>query len=385
MSKEAISASNEAKSYALEATNAASAAQEEAIIAASAASSSESKANVAQEMADMAQATATTAQILANNAQTTADNAYAAADKAQNSANNAQISADEAKQLANQATSIEAKDVKNLQSQIDALNTTTSNLQTQIDSTEAIANIASNNASEALEKLKGLTVNADGIILESTNANLSTTTNVLAALEKIANKVWYEKIAITSFTSSWSSGLFEIGTTIMPPVFTWKTSKVPAKVVIAGTTLSNPTITTYSYPNSITSATSVTLVVTESDEQAGTASKSISWFFGHGIYTGMATMPDSFTQDWIKNTLGGKSIKTSAKGTYTMKGSTTSQYWWLVAPSLWNISFKTALGSGGAEKVGIVDAFVNDQGATVPMTIYRASKVQGSDMAIEVI
>lgn len=230
------------------------------------------------------------------------------------------------------------------------------------------------------DKIADIDLAAEKVSLSSTDANLSSVDNVKAALEAIAAKVWYTKIAITAFNANPNFGTFEVGATVTKPTFTWATSKTPTKTVIDGQTVTG---TSYTMSSDITATKTVTLSVTESEGGVATASK--AYTFGYAIYTGMATAPSEFTQDWVKSTLGGKSIKTTAAGSYTMKGSTTSQYWWLVAPSSWSISFKTSLGSGGAEKVGTVDAFVNDQGKTVPMTIYRASKVQGSDMTITVV
>lgn len=230
------------------------------------------------------------------------------------------------------------------------------------------------------DKIADIDLAADKVSLDSADANLSSLDNVKAALEAIAAKVWYTKIAITAFNASPNSGTFEIGATVTKPTFTWTTSKTPAKTVINGQTVTG---SSYTMSSDITATKTITLSVTESEGGVATASK--TYTFGYAIYTGMGTVPSEFTQDWIKNTLGGKSIKTTAAGSYTMKGSTTNQYWWIVAPSSWSISFKTSLGSGGAEKVGTVDSFVNDQGKTVSMTIYRASKVQGSDMTITVV
>lgn len=230
------------------------------------------------------------------------------------------------------------------------------------------------------DKIADIDLAAEKVSLSSSDTNLSSVDNVKAALEAIAAKVWYTKIAITAFNASPNAGTFEVGATVSKPTFTWTTSKTPTKTVIDGQTVTG---TSYTMSSDITETKTVTLSVTESE--GGVASSSKAYTFGYAVYTGMATAPSSFTQDWVKSTLGGKSIKTTAAGSYTMKGSATSQYWWLVAPSSWSISFKTSLGSGGAEKVGTIDAFVNDQGKAVPMTVYRASKVQGSDMTITVV
>ncbi len=320
----------------------------------------------------------------------TANAASTAAAKAQAAAGAAATTADSATATANDAKTEAATANKNyntLANQISTIETTANKAASDVLDAKSDAKTAAADAKNALEianNLNNAEVNAKNVKLESGNSNLAGTSTVLSAIEKLAAKVWYEKIAISTFTATPSAGTFEVGASVSAPTFSWATTKTPAKTVINGTTLADPTATTYSMPSAITTTKAVTLTVTESDEQAATASKSLTWTFGYGVYTGMATIPSSFTQDWIKNTLGGKSIKTTAKGDYTMKGSTTSQYWWLVVPTSWSIAFKTSLGSGGAEKVGTVASFVNDQGTTVSMSVYRASKVQGSDMTITV-
>lgn len=320
----------------------------------------------------------------------TANAASTAAAKAQAAAGTATTTADSATATANEAKTEAATANKNyntLANQISTIETTANKAASDVLDAKSDAKTAAADAKNALEianNLNNAEVNAKNVKLESGNSNLAGTSTVLSAIEKLAAKVWYEKIAISTFTATPSAGTFEVGVSVSAPTFSWATTKTPAKTVINGTTLADPTVTTYSMSSAITTTKAVTLTVTESDEQAATASKSLTWTFGYGVYTGMATIPSSFTQDWIKNTLGGKSIKTTAKGDYTMKGSTTSQYWWLVVPTSWSIAFKTSLGSGGAEKVGTVASFVNDQGTTVSMSVYRASKVQGSDMTITV-
>ena len=227
-------------------------------------------------------------------------------------------------------------------------------------------------------------VTAEKTSLASDDANLSDVTNVKAALEKLAAKVWYAPITITSFTVSPSGGTFERGYTVKAPKLTWATSKTPKKATVNGVTLADPAQKTYTMPSDITASTTVTLTVTEPDAQGATAKKDVNYAFGYAIYAGMAADTTTFTADWIRKTVGGKAVKTSAKGSYTMKGST-DKYWWLIAPTAWTASFETKLGAGGAEKVGEVAGFMNDQGLAVPMTVYRANKIQGSDMTITVI
>lgn len=225
-------------------------------------------------------------------------------------------------------------------------------------------------------------ISAEKVILTSEGENLADVKNAKEAFEKIAAKVWYSKIKINSFkvTSGTPQGdSFEVGYTATAPVLTWTTSKTPVSVVCDGKTLS-ATDTTYTLEN-ITKDKTVTLTVTE--KEGGTASASLKWAFGYALYTGMTTIPSSFTQDWVKTILGGKTVKKSAGGDYTLKGSSTD-YWWIVCPTAWSLKFTTKIGDGGAEKVGTVDDFINDYGVTVPMTVYRANQIQSEDTTITI-
>ena len=156
--------------------------------------------------------------------------------------------------------------------------------------------------------------------------------DVKAAIEKLAAKVWYTKISITSYTATPASGTYEVGCTVNKPTLSWKTSKTPVKTVVNGVTQANPSTTSYVMPTDLTNTKTVSLAVT--DEAGGTDTKTLTWTFAYGVYVGMATVPTDLTQDWIKNTLGGKTLKTTAKGTYTMKGSDT-KYWWIATPKAW--------------------------------------------------
>lgn len=235
---------------------------------------------------------------------------------------------------------------------------------------------------DVTSKLADAEISSQNVILTSADENLADVKNAKEAFEKIAAKVWYSVIKINSFkvTSGTPQGdSFEVGFTATAPVLTWTTSKTPVSVVCDGKTLS-ATATTYTLEN-ITKDKTVRLTVTE--KEGGTAYKELKWVFGYAVYTGMTTIPSSYTQTWVKSILGGKTVKKSAVGSYTMKGSTTS-YWWIVCPTAWSFEFSTLIGTGGAEKVGTVDDFVNDYGVAVPMTIYRASQIQSEDMSITI-
>ena len=232
------------------------------------------------------------------------------------------------------------------------------------------------------KELADFELSAEKVLLTSSNENLLNVSNVKAAVEKIATKVWYTKIAIQGLTvtAGGEHGTYEVGFSVPAPTLSWRTTKRPVKTVCAGVTLA-ATATSYALGANITTDRTINVVVTEAE--GGTAAASLSWKFAYAVYSGMATVPASFTQEWVKTTVGGKTLKKSASGDYTMKGSAT-EYWWLIAPTSYAVDFTTKLGDGGAEKVGEVADFVNDVGKAVPMTVYRASKIQGDDMQITV-
>lgn len=229
--------------------------------------------------------------------------------------------------------------------------------------------------------LDGLELTADKVSLETSDENLSSAGSVKEALERIAAKVWYTKISVKSLTATPEAGTFEEGATVAAPTLTWVASRTPAKTVVDGKALADPSATTYTLPSDLTASKTVTLTVT--DEQGGTASASKAWTFCKALYQGMAEAAGAYDEEWIKTTLGGKRLASSAKGSYTMKASPT-KYWHIAAPSAWTLTFTTAVGDGGASRVGEVSGFVNDEGKAVPMTVYRADERQGSDYTITV-
>ena len=256
-------------------------------------------------------------------------------------------------------------------------------IEKAIADAKAMADSAQKTAEDALAKaVEGLVpVTADKVSFETDDSNLKDADDVKAAIEKLAAKVWYTKISITSYTATPASGTYEVGYTVNKPTLSWKTSKTPVKTVVNDVTQTDPSTTSYTMPTDLKATKTVSLAVT--DEAGGTDTKTLTWTFAYGVYVGMATVPTELTQDWIKNTLGGKTLKTTAKGTYTMKGSDT-KYWWIATPTAWSVNFSTALGDGGAEKYGDVENFVNDEGVEVPMTVYRAEQIQSGDMNITI-
>lgn len=236
---------------------------------------------------------------------------------------------------------------------------------------------------DAESLLKDATISAENVILTSEDPNLTDTDNVKAAIEKIATKVWYSKIAIQNLkvTDGGQPGTYEVGSTLSAPTLTWTTTKPPVKTTCDGKELYK-TATTYTAADSISASKIISVSVTEAE--GGTVTSSLYWYFYYSIYTGMATVPDSYTEYWVKNTVGGRKLVANAKGDYTMKGSTTAEYWWLVCPSAWSLKFVTKIGEGGAEKVAEIADFVNDAGKVVPMTVYRANQIQASDTKITV-
>lgn len=263
-------------------------------------------------------------------------------------------------------------------------------IEKKISEAQATADAAKEAAEKAQEAIDGiqdsLELMDEKVKITSKEEHIGTTENVKEALELLAAKVWYSKIAIQNLAVSagGKATTYEVGSTASAPTLTWKTTKTPTKTVCDGKTL-DATATTYKSTADITSTKTITVTVTEAE--GGTASASLTWTFAYAVYTGMAVYPDSvsdITQDWVKNTISGKTLKTAPKGDYTMKGSDSYEYWWFICPSVWTVDFTTKIGDGGATKVAEIADFVNDAGLTVPMTVYCADEVQGSDMTITI-
>ena len=312
-----------------------------------------------------------------------AGDAKGIAENAESLANNALESANTANQnyntFANQVSTFESN-IQDLANNVTEAKSNASEAKNAVTTLSDSVTTMGNRIDNLQGQIVGLSLTADNVTLSSDDVNLKDTINVLTALEKIAAKVWYAAITIKSTSAEPPTGTYEIGKTLSAPTISWTTSKTPTAITVNGTAIDKSS-TSYTLKSQLASTTNVTLKVT--DDMGGTASKTFTWTFAYAIYTGMATIPSEYTQEWVKNTFN-KTLKTSASGTYTMKASTSDEYWWIVVPSSWSISFSTSLGQIDMDKPATISEFVNDEGKTVSMKIYKAKQVQGSDTSITV-
>ena len=313
---------------------------------------------------------------LAGDAKGIAENAESLANNALESANTANKNYNT---FANQVSTFESN-LQDLANNVTDAKSNASEAKKAVTALSDSVTTMGNRIDNLQGQIDGLALTADNVTVSSEDVNLKDTTNVITALEKIAAKVWYAAIIIKSTSAEPATGTYEIGKTLSAPTISWTTSKTPTAITVNGTAIDKSS-TSYTLKSQLASTTNVTLKVT--DEMGGTASKILTWTFAYAIYTGMATIPSEYTQEWVKNTFT-KTLKTSASGTYTMKASTSGKYWWIVVPSSWSISFSTSLGRIDMDEPAIISEFVNDEGKTVSMKIYKAKQVQGSDTSITV-
>lgn len=326
-------------------------------------------ANIATTNAQTANTTASEANTLAQVAETTASEAKKLAEDANMSYNT----------FANQVSTFTTR-LEGVENDVMESNSYASEA---LDKANTVSGKVDNISSEIIsikESIKELSLTADNVSLTTDDANLTGASNVKDALEKIAAKVWYTAITFKNTSASPEAKTYEIGKTLDAPTITWTTSKTPTAITVNGKAIDKSS-TSYILASQLSSTTNVTLKVT--DEMGGTASKTFTWTLAYAIYTGMATIPSEYTQEWVKNKFT-KTLKTSASGTYTMKASTSGEYWWIVVPSSWSISFSTSLGRIDMDEPATISEFVNDEGKTVSMKIYKAKQVQGSDTSITV-
>lgn len=327
-------------------------------------------ANIAKTTAQTANTTASEANTLAQDAKTTASEAKSLAEDANRSYNT----------FANQVSTFTTR-LEGVENDVKESNSYASEALGKADTVSGKVDNISNEIISIKESIKELSLTADNVSLTTDDANLTGASNVKDALEKIAAKVWYTAITFKNTSASPEAKTYEIGKTLDAPTITWTTSKTPTAITVNGTAIDKSS-TSYTLTSPLTSTTNVTVKVT--DEMGGKLSNTFTWTFGYAVYTGMATIPTEYTQSWVKRTIGGKSVKTSAAGNYTMKGSTTNEYWWIAVPSAWNVKFFTGIGPIDMDLMATLTDFVNDEGKTVPMKIYKAQQVQGSDTTITV-
>ena len=326
-------------------------------------------ANIAKTNAQTANTTAYDAKTIAQEANTTASDAKTLAEEANRDYNT----------FANQVSTFTTR-LEGVENEVKDANSNASEALGKANTVSGRVDNISNEIISIKDSIKDLSLTADNVSLTTDDANLTGASNVKDALEKIAAKVWYTAITFKITSASPEAKTYEIGKTLSAPTISWTTSKTPTAITVNGSAIDKSS-TSYTLTSQLASTTNVTLKVT--DDMGGTASKTFTWTFAYAIYTGMATIPSEYTQEWVKNTFT-KTLKTSASGTYTMKGSTSGKYWWIVVPSSWSISFFTSFGPIDMDKPATISEFVNDEGKTVSMKIYKAQQVQGSDTSITV-
>lgn len=326
-------------------------------------------ANIAKTNAQTANTTASEAKTLAQDADTTASDAKNLAEEANRNYNT----------FANQVSTFTTR-LEGVENDVKEANSDASGALDKANTVSGRVDNISNEIILIKESIKELSLTADNVSLTTDDVNLTGASNVKDALEKIAAKVWYTVITFKNTSANPEARTYEIGKTLAAPTISWTTSKTPTAITVNGTAVDKSS-TSYTLTSQLTSTTNVTVKVT--DDMGGKASKTFTWTFAYAIYTGMATIPSEYTQEWVKNTFT-KTLKTSASGTYTMKASTSGEYWWIVVPSSWSISFSTSLGRIDMDEPATISEFVNDEGKTVSMKIYKAKQVQGSDTSITV-
>lgn len=202
------------------------------------------------------------------------------------------------------------------------------------------------------------------------NSALTDVNNVKKALDNIVAKIYYVKPAITSFTSTPTDGMYEIGTTITAPItFNWSLNKAVTTQTLTDCTLSSVSVRTATYNSNISSNKTFTLSVSDGQN---TASSNKTFTFTNKIYYGSSatgTYNDAFVLG-----LANKPLKTSKAGTYTVNVAD-GQYFFIAMPTSYNNSDELVGKIGGFEtsfnKVATFN-HTNSSGYSSSYNVYRS-------------
>ena len=204
--------------------------------------------------------------------------------------------------------------------------------------------------------------------------------NVKKALDKIFNKLYYEKPAITSFTMTPSTSEYEVGQSVDELEFTWSYSKDIKTQSLTDVTLTDETDRSATWTGSL--KTSKTFTLTCSDgENTATMSKSIS--FKNKLYYGSSAIPETYNSEFILS-LSNKQFATNYKGTFKPIIDT-GEYLYFAYPASWGQISSVFIGGFETtmENCGNV-AFTNASGGLVTYNVIKSGRSGLGSITVEI-
>lgn len=211
----------------------------------------------------------------------------------------------------------------------EAITTIQNDLNNKLDAKQDVANAGkilkiSDTGEIVFENIGAASGNdAENVAYE--NSEHSDWDNVEKALDGIISKVYYVEPQILTFVANPVGGVFEIGTSVTAPTFTWSYNKDMISQTLSNITLGDVTDRAATYTSNITADITFTLTANDGEKSVN---KAISYTFVSPYYVGVSTT-DTLDEAGIK----GLTKKVETKGTKSIDFITSQSYMVFAYPS----------------------------------------------------
>lgn len=203
-----------------------------------------------------------------------------------------------------------------------------------------------------------------------TNAEHSDLNTVKKALDNLLTKVYYTKIAISSFSTTPSVLEYEMGSTVSEVVFNWSLNKNPVSQSLTDCSV-ELTDRTATYSTPFSTNKTFTLNVSDGTESA-VATKSFG--FKWSVYWGSSAEPVSDYDSAFVLALSNSKLATSYKGSYAFSSIGARQYGYVCCPTSFNLPNKCKIGGFETELVNVGNfSITNASGGITTYKIVRTS------------
>ena len=220
----------------------------------------------------------------------------------------------------------------------------------------------------ALVDVSAMGGDASGI--SYTNAEHSDLDNVKKALDNLFSKVYYTKIAISSFSTTPSVLEYEMGSTVSEVVFNWSLNKNPVSQSLTDCSV-ELTDRTATYSTPFSTNKTFTLNVSDGTESA-VATKSFG--FKWSVYWGSSAEPVSDYDSAFVLALSNSKLATSYKGSYAFSSIGAGEYGYVCCPTSFNLPNKCKIGGFETELVNVGNfSITNASGGVTTYKIVRTS------------
>jgi len=243
----------------------------------------------------------------------------------------------------------------------------------KVDIAQGVANegkVLQVNSSGNLALVDVSAMGGDASGVSYTNAEHSDLDNVKKALDNLFSKVYYTKIAISSFSTTPSVLEYEMGSTVSEVVFNWSLNKNPVSQSLTDCSV-ELTDRTATYSTPFSTNKTFTLNVSDGTESA-VATKSFG--FKWSVYWGSSAEPVSDYDSAFVLALSNSKLATSYKGSYAFSSIGAGQYGYVCCPTSFNLPNKCKIGGFETELINVGNfSITNASGGITTYKIVRTS------------